>query len=967
MHVNKIPKKYLFISFFIFLLAGFFYYRMVFNLGTQPINLFHYNKNNQLTKKNDKEALKLQEKYDTIEKIHKNIQTIFEKEKNKEKPTSSYELKRHKLHIGETVYAFTLDTTENIKPFQEGIISEDYDENNTHYLPISIKGKNNKIFFNTKGEFIGISLPDKKNKNNKTEINYIITSNSMYNFLKCIRTIEDDDEFFLKEDAHNKFFLPIEIKEKGQENKKFNIFLDQNGLFLGLIHQNFPEKVISFEQHLKKYLFDTYCSVSLKNIEKPHHTELPTEVISPSEDPSLSETEALASKIRSLSKLNFLITYKDFLGSGFIWDIDIIKHIYTGEITYKYYLLTNRHVIEHASKGEPIYLFNHEFKQKIASVYNYIDNKRDTDDIGIVTFRDSNHDLFLKVKDILKTAKQTFSQPEPFLPLKEGKDIYSMGSQLIKNPKIPFTFVYENERPQIQENNYGFFGSGWPYVNPISQSPRQYPEINLLKKGSIIYHNEKEINFNIQIDSGNSGGMVFNNKGQIIGMNRSVLQGDKTTDSFSQAINILHINERFEEMKQRSRGNPTLEDKEYQTSLQKKIKQFQKKFKDNEPSKINFFVQDLLLLDQKPIVFSSSSQKKTKEHNKFLIDLVGNYDYKEEIFFMDPYQEDVEIRLNKIDSKRGGENLELIIQKRNKETQKITATYTHTFNNYALRKGDNSFLSLELKKDPKKDKIDDSDKIKNSLIVWNKDNGQNGNGVILYRQTLANNKFLYYVLSNYNTDYEFEEHKKEKMDNWVDNFINVFSDEIDIITSTPDEGKRKEKGHLQSFLFDKNDLILLTFESDYNYTPAEMTKISDLQIGQEVYYLFNSDNKVNFPQFFKSKVGSIKGDTALFDSVFNLKHKQKKLNFLLFDKENRFIGINDIVSDNFNTPLHFVKTSNIQEKSVVELFRYQKLKNNANQIFSIIFLNIILFLVIIFLPNNGNQKQKKWKQIHISS
>ncbi|MGE9276698.1 MAG: trypsin-like peptidase domain-containing protein [Candidatus Phytoplasma pruni] len=963
MYVNKIPKKYLFISFFIFLLAGFFYYRMFFNLETQP-NLFHYNKNNQLFKTNDNDMKK---KCEIIEKIHKNIQTVFEKEKNKEKPASSYELKRHKFHIGETVYAFTLDTKENIKPFQEGIISEDYDENNTHYLPISIKGKNNKIFFNTKGEFIGISLPDKENKNNKTEINYIITSNSMYNFLKCIIhtiTIEEDEEFFQQEDTHNKFFLPIKIKEKGQEDKKFNIFLDQNGLFLGLIHQNFPEKVISFEQYLTKYLIDTYCSASLKNIEKPHHTELPTETISPLEDSSLSEKESLSGKIRSLSKLNFLINYKDFLGSGFIWDIDKIKDEYTGKIKYKYYLLTNRHVIEHAHKNEIIHIFNHEFKQKTASVYNYIDNKRDTDDIGIVTFIDSDHESFKKVEDILKTAKQPFLQQEPSLPLKEGEDIYSIGSQLIKNPKIPFTFVYENEILQNQENNYPFFGSRWPYVNPISQNPRQYPEINLLKKGSIIYHNEKEINFNIQIDSGNSGGMVFNNKGQIIGMNRSVLQGDKTTDSFSQVINMIHINERFEEMKQRLQVNPTFEDKNYQIIFQNKIKKFQNKFKDNKPSKINFFVQDLLLLDQKPIVISSSSQEKTKNTNKFLIYLVGNYDYKEEIFFMDPHQEDLEIHLNKIDGKKGYENLELIIHKRNKENKQISATYTRKFNNYDLYKGDNSFLSLELKNAPKKEKIDLSDKIKNSLIVWHKGNGQNGNGVILHQQRLANNKFLYYVLSNCNNDYEFEDQKYEKMDNWINNFINIFSDEINIITSTPDEGKRKEKGHLQSFLFDKNNLILLTFESDYNYPIAEMTKISDLKIGQEAYYLFNSDNKVNFPQFFKSKVGSLKGNSALFDSVFNLKHKKKTLNFLFFDKDNRFIGINDVVSDNFNTPLHFIKTSNIKEKSVVELFRYQKLKNNANQIFSIIFLNIILFIVIIFLPNDDNKKNK-WKKIHI--
>jgi hypothetical protein len=534
-----------------------------------------------------------------------------------------------------------------------------------------------------------------------------------------------------------------------------------------------------------------------------------------------------------------------------------------------------------------------------------------------------------------------------------------MGSQLIKNPKIPFTFLYENEKLKIKENNHLFYNAGWPFINlDPTASTRKYPEINLLKKGSIIYHNEKEINFNIQIDSGNSGGIVFNNQGQIIGMNRSVLQGDTTTDSFSQAINIIHINERFEEMKKRPNENPNFQDKEYQKSLQNKIVLFQTKFKKNEPNKINIYFQDLLHLKQKQLFFSSSLKEDKNDKTRFIVDLIGNYDYKEVIFFINPTQEDLKINFQQIEDTNEPKILQIILQKINKKNQKITSSYECKFDIDELYKSDNSFLSLELKNVNKNSDIEVQNRIKNSLIVWNKDNQKNGNGVIFHKKELANNKFLYYVLSNYNSDYEITDHKYKTINTFINNFINVFSDEINIITSTHDEGKRKEKGYLQSFLFDKNDLTLLTFESNYDYPIVEIKKISDLQIGEEIYYLFNSDNKVNFPQFFKSKVGSLKEESGLFDSVFNLKYKKKKLNFLFFDKENNFIGINDIVSDNFNTPLHFVKTSNIKEENVEKLFQYQKLKNNTNQIFSIVFINIIVFISIIFLPNNNRKKTK---------
>ncbi|MDV3179098.1 MAG: hypothetical protein Q8855_02530, partial [Candidatus Phytoplasma australasiaticum] len=84
--------------------------------------------------------------------------------------------------------------------FQEGIISEEYDQNQSNTLSISIKGKNNKIFFNKRGEFIGISFPQ---QSHKMEINYIITSNYIYNF--CERMYKKFNNNIKDKKIHNEY------------------------------------------------------------------------------------------------------------------------------------------------------------------------------------------------------------------------------------------------------------------------------------------------------------------------------------------------------------------------------------------------------------------------------------------------------------------------------------------------------------------------------------------------------------------------------------------------------------------------------------------------------------------------------------------------------------------------------------------------------------------------------------------
>ncbi|MDV3192790.1 MAG: hypothetical protein Q8840_02445, partial [Sweet potato little leaf phytoplasma] len=138
-------------------------------------------------------------KYQIVEGIQQKLQKIFDNQQ----PTNNNlfpKIKKYNFHKGETVYGFTLDINDNIKPFQEGIISEEYDQNQSNTLSISIKGKNNKIFFNKRGEFIGISFPQ---QSHKMEINYIITSNYIYNF--CERMYKKFNNNIKDKKIHNEY------------------------------------------------------------------------------------------------------------------------------------------------------------------------------------------------------------------------------------------------------------------------------------------------------------------------------------------------------------------------------------------------------------------------------------------------------------------------------------------------------------------------------------------------------------------------------------------------------------------------------------------------------------------------------------------------------------------------------------------------------------------------------------------
>ncbi len=759
----------------------------------------------------------------------------------------------------------------------------------------------------------------------------------------------------------------IAIYSRCDSNNKQTIFWTEKGNLIGFLKPPAikKEKGIKYIKAIPSINFNKL----IINNEQSQIIQIINTITNPNNilDIETKEKEPPNNQIlKDLNSITLLIDTGYNLGTGII--------VYKEQINThtKYYALTNRHVIENfyhkTNPQKQITIKNNQGLNSQAQLYAFINNNRECDDIAIITFTIENSNTTQKLNEVL--AKYINFDKDTQIPIHQGEQVWALGCQKgLETTQFqkPITIKWHE----------------W-YFNLIPDERPPYKQ-NLFKTGVIIFLDEKKINSDLTLDSGNSGGPLFNDEGKLIGINKSFNEILR----ISQSININYVKQKFYDLlkskkEKTTNSNPNnIAFKTIKTNNNNIAKELQnlenEKLNQQKPYiQTDIFLEDLYTYikeqTKQKIIFQNKDNQETlltiNFHGLETIQLVNfdNHKYNQlEISLASDNEFSISLQIQMFDynNKKSYEETiqipKIIIDKMFLSFTKQTFSYNSILEKQKkILEKQKKILETNIKlaktnsKSPikpntfynlfdNKEQIIKEDMLKTIVLCQDYYNYQNINlGVIINKKAINNfdNTFIYTVIL---------QKKGTSLDtsDLLDTFQNICNENVKITTQTP-FGLQNEKGKYKTIAIQNSPFSYITFESRTNYPVCAFTPNKQLLLGEKIYLISNYNNISNqalSPHIFQShlalldnqKNAAITIDSTFLENYFDLEETNYYNNWFTFDSQGNLINI---CSQQDICDLH---------KSKFPFITFPKKKFLPNKMLTIKNTKIAIFLIWTFI------------------
>ncbi|MBP5835984.1 S1 family peptidase [Candidatus Phytoplasma meliae] len=745
--------------------------------------------------------------------------------------------------------------------------------------------------------------------------------------------------------------VQIPISSRNDSTNPQTVFFTENGNLLGFLTnaKNKNEKGI-------KYL-KVILPISFNNATIPKTT--PQE-----ETQNQPESSHIKTLLSELNTITLFINTGYSLGTGIIVKQEKIPN----QEKIKYYTLTNRHVIEsfydaqkrnNLNTSKSIYVENETIGNIPAELYAFIGNQREYDDIAIITFTlnqgEKTEIINANIKKHVAFDEQNLKQE---INIEQGETIYALGCQKGLQTQIqPFSFLDL-------------------FFQLKQQDQIQYKK-NLFKQGIISYLNEKEINLDITLDAGNSGGPLFNASGKLIGINKSYYKYLR----ISQSININHVKQLFYHLLKLKQSNYNETKFQLPEDIPQKIKQLQEQF----PTKTQIILKDLFkYLQNQPehkiickspnganqiltinLHGSESLQIVNCDFNTYhKLELTVKEDLRWQTFLLTfqlfhnqettkpAYQETISIYPQDI------EKLFLTF-----ETKELSYESLLTKEQTNLKEKIALISQEENEKDPREKHQNQEEFIKKEILqtvvlCQNIDNQKDSNlGIIINKKQLDNEtpNFLYTVIFKPNNNNQI-----------TDAIYNTFNNKVKITIQTP-YGLQDEEGQYQNIATFFNPFVYINFTSDKEYLVTNLASNNPI-LGETIYLISDCNDiskKALAPHLFHSHLANDichQSQEIMVDTTFLTGCLQEEVsstnsyynNWFLFNSQGNLVNMcskQDIIDYSIpEFPFIIFPKLNIAFNKLLQI--------NFVQLYIFIIwslLSIAIFLIITYFNNPKNK------------